>query len=383
MHRLGPIETWSRDGPKGYILEVDVCYPLYLHDQHNDLPFLCEKATPPGGRVSKLMCTLNDKTKYVVHYRALQQALEHGLLVTKLHRVICFSQMPWMRSYVNENTERRKMATNKAESDAQKLYNNAAYGKTLENKRNRIKLNLVSDQYKLMKLIASPRFLDRTVLNDNLVSVIRSYKEVELDKPIYVGLTVLDLSKLLMYEFHYDKMVKWFGRKNVSLMYMDTDSFVYEIKSNDLVRDLMLHKDEFDFSNYPSDHPLYDVKNDKVLGKMKDELGGKRLTRFVGLRPKSYAMDIEGFEIKKAKGVGRAAVKKRLHFDDYLRCLNEGTTLMASFSRIVSNQHIITTVDQRKLALSPFDDKRYVIPNSFSTMAHGHYRIDLDEDQLD
>ena len=94
-------------------------------------------------------------------------------------------------------------------------------------------------------------------------------------------------------------------------------------------------------------------------------------------------MDIEGFEVKKPKGVGRTAVKKRLHSDDYLRCLNEGTTLMASFSRIVLNQHIITTVDQRKLALSPFDDKRYVIPNSFSTMAHGHYRIDLDEDQLD
>ena len=375
IEALGPLENIPDEGHYGYFFEVDVHYPPELHDLHRDLPFLCEKMCPPGGQTKKLLTTLLDKERYVVHYRLLKQAVVYGLVVTRIRRVIRFEQRPWMQSFVEFNTSKRMRATNNADRDRHKLMNNAAFGKTLESKRDRICLDLVKNPEKLAKLISSPRFKDRTILTEDLVCVHRSFNEVLMDKPIYVGLAVLDLSKLLMYQFHYDKMMNWFGPERLLLCYMDTDSFIYEIRSNNLDDELYEHREEFDFGNYPADHKLHDMRNDKVLGKMKDEVGGKTITRFVGLRPKAYALEVEGSVHKRAKGVKKSALKHQITFEHYLQCLMERRTVMASFNRITSKEHVIITVEQHKLALSPFDDKRHVLEDGVHTLPYGHYSL--------
>ena len=129
------IKDYDENSDKGYILEVDVEYPKNLHKLHSDLPFLPERMKII--KSTKLVCNIRNKENYVVHIRALKQALDHGLKLTKVHRVIEFRQEAWLKPYIDMNTELRKYAKNDFEKDFFKLMNNSAYGKTMENVRNR------------------------------------------------------------------------------------------------------------------------------------------------------------------------------------------------------------------------------------------------------
>ncbi|KAG8238776.1 hypothetical protein J437_LFUL016615 [Ladona fulva] len=180
---------------KGYILEVDLEYPTSLHDKHSDLPLCPENKAPPGKMHKKLLTTLEDKMKYTIHYVNLKQALSLGLRLKKVHRVIEFSQSPWLKSYIDLNTDRRKVASNDFEKDFYKLMNNAVFGKTMENVRKRINLELVTMGKRLDKLISMSTFLDRTIFNENLVAIHRRKSSIKMDKPIYIGFCVLDLTK--------------------------------------------------------------------------------------------------------------------------------------------------------------------------------------------
>ena len=200
---------------------------------------------------------------------------------------------------------------------------------------------------------------------------------LEFNKPIYVGFSILDLSKYLMYKFHYDVM-KPIYKDKIRLCYQDTDSLIYEIETEDIYKDMGKIKGHFDFSDYPKDHPLYDETNKKVIGKFKDELSGKIMVEFVGLKPKQYAFKVDnGEENKKSKGVKKYVIKK-LTINDYKRCLFENKSVRKEQYMIRAQKHQICTIKQNKVALNEDNNeeyKRYILDNKYDTLAHGHYNI--------
>ena len=369
------VEQIPDDGKKGYILEVDLEYPQSLHDRHSDLPLCPENKIPPGGKHKKLLTTLESKEKYVIHYVNLKQAISLGLVLKKIHRVIEFDQSPWLKSYIDLNTDRRKLAENEFEKDFYKLMNNAVFGKTMENVRKRMNLELVTSEKRLEKLINKSIFLDRTIFTESLVAVHLRKSTIKMNKPIYIGFCVLDLSKTLMYDFHYKTMLPKYENK-LSLAYTDTDSLIYCIKTKDLYEDMQDNLDTFDTSNYPQDHPCYSTRNKKVIGKFKDECDGKLMTYFIGLRSKLYSYKMEGGkEKKKAKGVTKAVKDKCLKFDDYVHCLHEKSIEFRRMNVIRSMKHELYTLQMNKKTLNAFDDKRYICEDGINTLAWGHYRI--------
>ncbi|KAF4526717.1 hypothetical protein B566_EDAN015687 [Ephemera danica] len=368
----------GKEDPRGWILEVDADYPKHLHDLHSDLPFLPENMIPPGGKHPKLVTTLYRKEHYVIHYLALQQALNHGLQLTKVHSILEFDQSPFLKPYIELNTEMRKEAKNNFEKDFFKLMNNAVYGKTMENVRKRITLELVTDAKRLEKCVSNIYFKDKTIYSENLCAIHFHKKKIILNKPTYVGMAILDISKTLMYDFHYETIQSTYGA-NASLLYMDTDSFIYELWTKDFYEDMRIFLHRMDTSDYPKNHPLFNEDNKKVLGMFKDETNAKVITHFIGLRAKMYCIVYGDTTTKKAKGVKGTALKKQITFDDYYNCLFFDKEKYTSSRFIRSFGHQLKTVQQNKLSISGRDDKRFIHDNKVTTYAHGHYRISLIE----
>ena len=331
------ITNVADDNEEGYILEVDLHYPAELHDLHNDYPPAPEKMTISpemlspycqdlseclnlhSGAVPKLVPNLHDKTNYVVHYRNLKQYLALGMKLTKIHRVLVFQQSPWLKTYIDFNIEKRKHAANDLEKDFYKLMNNSVFGKTMENLRKRVNVKLVNNKTKLSKLIASPSFDCFRIFSEDLAAVNLRMTKLYLNRPIYVEFTILDLSKVLMYEFHYVYMKPKYDC-NAKLLFTDTDSLCYEIKTDDIYQDMLEDIERFDTSEYAQDHPLYNLANKKVLGKMKDETHGIPIQEFIGLRPKMYSIlyteNDKQVEKKTAKGIKKSVTKRKLRHAD-------------------------------------------------------------------
>ncbi|RLU15214.1 hypothetical protein DMN91_012208, partial [Ooceraea biroi] len=203
------VNAIAPDSSTGYILEVDLEYPQHLHDAHIDLPFCPTRDKPPGKRQNKLFATLYDKGRYVIHYHNLQQCTRHGVRITKIHRVLQFAQSAWLRRYIELNTQFRMRATNDFEKNLYKLMNNAVFGKTMENVRNHMDVKLVmkwNGKYSAEALITKPNFHSRSVFSENLVAIELRKFEVKFNKPIYVGMCILDISKTCLYEFHHKYM---------------------------------------------------------------------------------------------------------------------------------------------------------------------------------
>ncbi|XP_015914701.2 uncharacterized protein [Parasteatoda tepidariorum] len=363
----------SDDGPLGFIFEVDLDYPKDLHDQHSDLPLAPETRIPPGCKDKRLLTTLYHKEKYVLHYRNLKFYLEQGLILKKVHRVLQFNQSPWLKNYIDLNTDLRTDAANEFEKSFFKLMNNAVFGKTLENIRKHVNIKLCSSEKKAEKLISRYNFRDRTILTEQLIAIHMRKTEITFNKPISIGMAVLDISKILMYKFHYTKMKTKYEEK-IKLLYTDTDSFIYDITTEDVYSDMNEDLDSFDTSDYPEDN-IYGTprKNKKVLGVMKDENNGEIMIEFIGLRSKMYAFKVKEQVTKKLKGIKKATIEKRIEFEDYKKCLFENQELHTTMNTIQSKRHELTSVTINKLALSPYDHKRYVLDDKVSTVPFGHY----------
>ena len=298
------------------------------------------------------------------------------MVLTKVHRVLSFAQKPWMKPYIDFNTQKRKFAKNDFEKDLFKLMNNSVFGKTMENVRLRKNIELVSDEKKLMKLLSKPQLESFKIINENAVLVDRVKKSVKLDKPMYAGLCILELSKLTMYNFHYNVILKRYGT-NARLLFTDTDSLAYDIRCDGVYSDMYIDRDLYDFSNYDTSSPLYSKANEKVIGKFKDECGGKAPIEFVGLRSKMYSLLEEKDKPSKrtAKGVKRGFVVKRVRHDMYLNTLRTRVCTRANFVNFQSLNHTIKTVNFSRICLSAYDDKRYVLEDGISTYAYGHYKL--------
>ena len=368
------LHTWNKTP---CILEVDLEYPEKLHDLHNDYPLCPERVMCKNG-VEKLIPNLRDKKKYVTHYKNLIQYLKLGMKLKRIHRGIKFVESEWMKPYINMNTKLRANAKNNFEKDFYKLMNNAVFGKTMENIRNRVNVKLVNSENKARKLISKPNYKSCKIFSENLISVHMKKTSLLMNKPVYLGACILDLSKTIMHEFHYNYIKPMYGNK-AKLLFTDTDSLMYEIETEDFYKDISKDvKDRFDTSDYPENHPsgIQTGINKKVLGMVKDEAGGKIIKEFVGLRAKLYSYKMhEGEESKKCKGIKKQVVAKSITHEDYKTCLRTGKEQLRKQNIIRSYEHEVYTEEVNKVALSAEDDKRYILSDGVHTLAWGHYKI--------
>ena len=324
-------------------------------------------------KCNKLVCNLSNKKKYVTHINLLKQALNHGLKLKKIHRVIEFNQKEWLGPYIDKNIELRKVSPNDFKKDFFKLMNNAVFGKTMENIRRHGDIKLVTTNKRRSKLVSEPNYHTINLISEDLSIIEMKKTKGKVNKPIYLGLSILEISKTLMYEFWYDYMKSKYGN-DVKLCYMDTDSFILNVKTNDFYEDIANDvENRFDTSNYEVNRPLPMGKNKKVIGLMKDELGGKIITEFVTLRPKTYSyLTDDGKEDKKAKGTKKCVIKKMIKFNDYKKCLLNDEVILKSQQRFISKKHDIYTENINKIALSNNDDKRIISSNKITSYPYGY-----------
>ena len=368
------IQVWEKTP---CILEVDLEYPENLHDLHNDYPF-CPEKVECKNKVEKLIPNLRDKTKYIIHYKNLIQCLKAGMKLTKIHRSIKFIESDWMKPYIEKNTNLRTKAKNNFEKDFYKLMNNSVFGKTMENIRNRVDVKLVNTEEKFKKLVAKPNFRSRKIFSENLISVHMKKTSLTMNKPVYLGMCILDLSKTIMFDFHYNYIKPKYGDKT-KLLFTDTDSLMYEIQTEDFYKDISGDvKNRFDTSDYPENHPsgIPTGENKKVLGMFKDEAAGKIIKEFVGLRAKLYSFIMDdGGEIKKCKGIKKQVVESSISHENYKTCLLTGKEQLRKQNILRSYNHEVYTEEVNKVALSALDDKRYILRDGIHTLAWGHYKI--------
>ena len=351
------VQVWEKNP---CILEVDLEYPENLHDLHNDYPF-CPERVKCENNVEKLIPNLRNKIKYVIHYKNLIQCLKAGMKLKKIHSGIKFIESAWLKPYIEMNTNLRTQAKNNFEKDFFKLMNNSVFGKTMENIRNRVDVKLVNTEEKARKLIAKPNFKGPPkIFSENLISVQMKQTNLTMNKPVYLGMCILDLSKTIMFDFHYNYIKPKYGN-NAKLLFTDTDSLMYEIETEDFYKDISGDvKDRFDTSDYPENHPsgIPTGINKKVLGMMKDEAAGKIIKEFVGLRSKLYSfIMVDGVENKKCKGIKKQVVESSITHEDYKTCLLTGKEQLRKQNIIRSYNHEVYTEEVNKVALSAMDDK--------------------------
>ena len=263
------------------------------------------------------------------------------------------------------------------ESDLAKLQANATFGKTVEQVRHRANVRLICDPNKLAKAVSRPTFRRAEITNEDLTLVRGARQRVTLNKPISVGFSILEISKLIMYEFYYDYLKPTYLDR-CKLLFTDTDSFCCHIQTEDLYNDMGENIELFDTSNFEQTHPLYSKTNHRIVGKFKSETGSLAPLEFVGLRAKMYSLLVPDNpkECKiRAKGIKKSYVKKKVRHDQFLNVLKTLKPTPSTFRSFRSVNHVLRTVEINKTCLNAFDDKRYILNDGVGTLAYGHFRI--------
>ena len=393
------------------IYEVDIEIPENSHNKFKDYPLCPEIKNIPEDILSEYQTYLNDKLNikynekdkklildllpkknYKVYYKNLEYYLKLGLKVTKVHRILTFDEKPFLKEYIDLNTELRKNSKNDLEKDLFKLMNNAIFGKSMENVLNRSNIKLGNNNpEKLLKLIKQPNFQNAYEISNRLCIVESRPIKTVFNKPIYMGAVILETSKLHMYEFWYDYLKVKYGDK-IKLIYTDTDSFVIEVETYDIYKDMYDDKHLYDFSDYPTNHPNYSLNNKKVYGIFKDDLNGKIITEFTTDKPKMYSYEyIDNYldMLKNCESDEYKLIKSKIHSNEYIdnytilnknkhkgikisvdlkhneykRALYKEELIYKEFYNLQLNKQKIYLDKINKIALNPFDGKRHWIDN--------------------
>ena len=341
-------------------------------------------------KCTKLTCTIQNKENYIIHVRALKQAINHGLKFKKVHKVIEFDQEAWLKPYIDMNTDLRKQAKNDFEKVFFKLMNNSVFGKIMENVRNHRDIKIVTMHKRRSILASEPNYHSTKYISKDLLIMEMKKTEVKMNKPIYLGQAILDLSKTLMDEFWYDYIKPNYGDK-ARLCYMVTDSFVINIKTEDFYMKIFTEdivgdvESWFDTSNYDKrdNRPLPIGKNKKVIGLFKDELGGKVVTELCAPRAKAYMYKLDDdTEYKKAKGTKKCIIKRELIFENYKDSLFNDKVIIRSQQRFRSYNHKVYTEEDNKIALSSNDDKRIQTFDKVTTYLYRKNVVKVCEDEM-
>ena len=254
--------------------------------------------------------------------------------------------------------------------------NNSVFGKTMENIRKRVDVRLATDEKKLLKISSKPTYVSSKIFNENLEAVHKIKETLTLNRRAYVGMCILDLSKTLMYDFHYNYIKQKYGDK-AKLLFTDTDSLTYEIEAEDVYQDFWKDKNKFDSSDYPTKSPYFDESDKKVIGKFKDEAAGMPIVEFMGLRSTvySYMKDNEKGG-KTAKGIKKNVIKNNIKHEDYKKVLFNNEQIYHTMKTIRSQNHKLGSFEINKISRSCFDDKRYILNNGINSYAYGHYKTE-------
>lgn len=390
------IYTLQQTDPIGYIIECCLEYGTHLHDLHNQMPLCPESrkidpsewspymkklATTLGIKKvtsgPKLILTLNNKHRCVLHYVTLRFYLEMGLRLVKIHKAVSFRQKPWLKSYIDFNTMKRKAASNEFDVRLYKDYNNHIYGRLLMNVFKQCKYKLVNNKSSFTKLVSKPTFKSAQYIRDDLVGVQSSQPTIYCNSVIYAGTTILELSKVLLYTFYHKFFNKIYpaDKEENKLLYMDTDSYFLQVKDPNPHRHLEQNLHLFDRSNFPKNHRLYDDSRRRKPGLLKNNYGGEILMECCALKPKMYAVKLsENGQEAKAKGVSRTIIKS-LTIDHYINSLFMSKKTYNTSRSIRSYTHDLYTIEQMKITLSPWCDKRYWLSDGIKSLAYGHYLL--------
>ena len=393
---------WSQidtEGEYGYILEVDMTYPKFLHRAHSNFPLAPQNVEISFENLSKyskrslqdvsksskfadvkLVSTFHPREEYVLHFKNLKLYLQLGMKLKKIRRVLMFRQSNFIAPYIEKCTEFRQKSKTKFEQDQFKKLANCIYGKTIQNVRGYMNVKIHMKNSSLQKSLNNPFFKNFTIISENLVQTNEDRDCVVHDRPLFVGFTILELSKHFMFDFFYNKL-STSSSFNIDLGMSDTDSFLFKVDNAQAFRE---HVKKFmDYSNYPPNHPNFSNKNKSKLGYFKDELAGKqKCLEFVGLKSKCYSMLLqktgsgEVGEKKICKGLGRAAIKNRVKFEHYKQCLFEKKTRRYDFHSISSKKHSISTIRINKQALTHFDSKRFIYSCGIHSEPYGSVLIE-------
>ena len=244
----------------------------------------------------------------------------------------------------------------------------------IENLRNRANVELVHTEDMFIKLLKKPNVESFQRFNEDLAAVKLTKTRLVLNRPIYAGMAILDLAKQLMYDFYYNTLKRKYGDR-LTLLFTDTDSLCVSVETEDVYKDMLEIQNELDCSDYPTDHPLHCKKNKKVVGKFKDEMSGKLVHEFVGLRSKMYSILWSGGTVKTCKGINKCVNKMVLKHGMCKECLMNVQLRKDNQTRIGSEGHQLFTSNSNKVSFSPFDDKRYVMEDKVHTLAYDHYKI--------
>ena len=290
-----------------------------------------------------------------------------------------------MAKTIDMNTELKKHAKNEFEKNFFKLMNNAVFGKTMENVRNHRDIKLVTSYKRRSILVSEPNYHSSKCISKDLMIIEMRKVEVKMNKPIYLGQAILDISKTLTYEFWYDYIKPKYGDK-ARLCYMDTDSFVIHIKTEGFYKDIADDVERwFDTSNYDEkdERPIPTGKNKKVIGLFKNELGGKIMIEFCALRAKVYAYRLDDeTEKKKTKGTKKCIVKSEITFKNHMDSLFNDEVIIKSQQRFRSDHHRVYTEEVNKIALSSNDDKRLQTFDKVTTFPYGTNVFKLYESEM-
>ena len=374
------------------IYEVDLEIPKELHEKFKDYPLCPEIKSIPENNLSEYQTYLNNKLNikytekdkklildllpkknYKIYYKNLKYYVKLGIKITKIHKILTFDEKPFLKDYIDLNTNLRKKAINDLEKDLFKLMNNAIFGKSMENVLNRPNIKLINnDPEKLLKLIRQPNFQHAYQISDKLCLVESKPIKTVFDKPIYIGACILETSKLHMYQFWYEHLKNKYN-DNVELIYTDTDSLIIQVETDDIYKDMLEDKNLYDFSEYPKNHPNYDITNKKVLGTFKDEMKSLIITEFIGLKPKMYSFnffDEDNIVVNKNthKGVKESISLKH---NEYNRSLYKEELIYKECYNLQLNKQNIYLDKINKIALNPFESKRYWIDN-INSLPYGY-----------
>ncbi|XP_055930792.1 uncharacterized protein LOC129961025 [Argiope bruennichi] len=391
------IMSITPDAETGYIMEVDLDYPKNLRDMHDDFPLAVEHLNISYENLSpyqkqaleknnfkfncktkKLTPNLFNKRHYVTHYLNLQFYIKQGLKLKKVHRVMSFRQRDWLKSYVEFNTLKRKESKNEFDKSFFKLMINSFFGRSCMNVRKQIDVKIGVTKRECINQLSSSSLEYFSIINENCVLFKKRKINLFLNKPIYIGFTVLELSKLYMYKLYYEVFKENYG-ENVTLLYMDTDSFTLEIKCEDIYKDLENKLPPiFDFSNYDKSHELHNTFNENKLGFFKDETKGVPIKEVCSLKPKMYSYFFGDNCKRTAKGIKRSEVKKINH-DMYVNVLKNMSNERCYQHQILSRNHEISTNVVNKKSLCSFYDKKFILENGVDCISYGHYSLSNDD----
>src|SRR5277367_2831912 len=392
------------EGEYGYVLKVDLEYPANIHDKTQDFPLAPESSNVTAEMFTpymmelwalrsemrgqsetfksekKLLMTCRDKKEYVVHFKLLKFYLRMGMRVTRTHAVVKFRQDNIFCDYIDENSRRRAAAKSEFEKDLYKLLNNALFGKTMENVRNRKDYKLRNTEEHVEMDASKPHYLRSHRFSQDLILNELVNLQVKLNKPIFIGQAVLDLSKLIMYDLRYNNFPRYeeeFGGQ-ISVLGGDTDSLFCLITNIYLYGQLhpaMSRDGLLDSSNFSTGHHLFSDRYKAVLGCIKDELPGQVVREAVLLKPKCYSMiTVAGYEKKTAKRV-HFCVRQAIAHDKYREVFERQIEIVRTVRRFQTENHVVSTIQQQKWALSCTDTKRAWI-SANTSLPYGHYALD-------